>query len=747
MSYVLVVAEKADLALKLALGLGDIKLESGRVVTYDDMQNHMVKSLLEDYQRKTNYLMVEYEEKYYKIVWASGHLVQAKPAKEYDKKYEKWNPYTYPVIPEKIETAVNPKTYDIFKFLEKELNNSNVEKVYNGCDADREGQAIFDLLYEKAKCRKPIKRLWIQSLTKEGVQSAFKNLKNFEDMVPLSNAAKCRIAADWLLNINLTVLCTEVYGKNLIKEKYLSIGRVQTPILAAIVERDKQIDTFHKEKHYSIRCYMKSMKNAEEIIWMKYTEKSKDLEEMKLKADKFIGRSVIVRATKPSTKYEKPPKLYSTATLDKDADAIYGLTAKETEEAAESLYLKGIITYPRTDSCFIRSDMQQYVSDVIKNLPEMYQDIVDKLDRSKINIWNDRVFDDNKSRAHTAIIPTHTKFDKDTLMNLLSDNEVKVYGLVVRNFLKSFMPDAKYKKNYVEASAGEDIFIIRSSELVDEGYKYANNKLFAASDTSINEDDFTDEAISVKKLENIKFLDEYTIIRTEVLTSETSPPKHYSDSSIISLMENASKIIKDERLRNIYSEQKIGTPATRSRVIENLIKSGYVKRVKKRDIVATPLGHNLIDALRNNDIKTADITAEWEYKLGLIEAGQYLHDKFIEEVKDYTQKQCDLIKKDLDIVIVPSKVAICRDCGGKILKSKFNSYYCENTYKGTCGFKAPATFGGKVITEEIIQDLMTYGRTEKLNGFISIKNKNTYPAYIILEKADDVSKLKITTKI
>lgn len=741
---VLVLTEKPDLALKLSLALDYIKLSNGKIFKHEDLKDNAIKKLIEQEQEKNLYLTANYKGSEYKFIWAKGHLLELKRAEDYDMKYRSWDINLYPMIPDEFDFKVKENMKSHYEFINKELNNEKYDYIINACDPDREGEAIFQNIYKKTNCKLPYKRLWTVSLTRESIRYAFENLKDKEGMLNLSASANARAIADWTVGINMTVVCTEVYSKD--TKQVLSIGRCQTPVLAAIVERDKKIDNFKKEKIYKIYC---TVKNSEGVkLHLKYRQSFKNENDAIKKSHELLNKTVTLTKVKTLIREEKPPLMYNLSTLEVEASNKYALTPLQTDIAAEKLYLKGIITYPRTDSRYLTFDMKQYVQEVIKVLPERYDDIKNKIIEKKIDLHNDRVFDNDKVLGHYAIIPTNVKQSMDMLKELSVD-EQKVYGLVVRNFLKSFMSNAKYETAYIEGLIQNtpEILYINSSTLLDPGFKYADKySKYEEEEKAKNKIDDLIE-LDIKIVEKLKPSEEFVITKVEIKESETSPPKHFNDATLINLMENAGKLVTDKKLKELYKNQKLGTPATRSKIIDRLIKVGYIKRINNRDLVATNIGHQVIDKIKLQDIKTANITVDWEYKLSLIENGQYESLQFLEEIKEYTIKQCNVIKEDYGKTII-SSLGECPDCRGVVVKNKYGYYNCTNVLNKTCQFKLPSEFHGKPITDDIVRNLLQYGKTNKLKGFKRKEKKgngkDTYSARLILQKIDGSTKLRLS---
>lgn len=730
---ILCIAEKSNMALKIALGLGDVEI-SGRKISYDDLTDNRIRKIVEKEQAESLHLDVNCNGKLHRVVWASGHIVEMKRAEDYDETYKHWTMDKFPFIPEKFEYKVkNDKdSQKIYKYLCKQMNSSDVEAVYNICDPDREGELIFYEIYKMCKCTKPIKRVWLKSLTQYAIKEGFDKMADNSQMANLLHAARCRSMADWQLGINMTVLSTLSYGDS---RRLLSVGRVQTPVLAEIVKRDNAIKKHRPVKTYGVEFDMIEINNQDIVMTFKTTSEnmSTNKAEAKKLAEELKSSSIEVLDVTRKHQQDKPPLLYNLSSLMEDAEKKYSLTSAEVISAAEKLYIKEILTYPRTDSTYLTRDMKQYVLDIIDNLPERYDSFKSKLVLNKIDIQNTRVFNDDKVEGHTAIIPTNVKHSMD-LLRSLSENEQKVYGLVMRNFLKSFMSNAQYENIKIILGTEKGIKLVASCRIcLKLGYKYADKK------TKVEEKEVTEVESDVQDIPKsfAQLIDciekdkNVSLSMAKVFEKESRPKKHYTDATLIKFMKNPKNSMNPE-LEYVLKEQGIGTPATRHQVIQKLLGSEYIQRVNKKYLVSTGLGRKFISTLKNNDLKTIDMTAEWEHKLDMIARGEYSPDKFMEEIKEYTLNQCQELKEDNESISLLEPIGTCPNCGGKIARIN-GGYACENLSKGQerC-FEISEYFYGKKITDSIVSELLLCGKTKRMNGFVSSKSKKTYPASIVL---------------
>lgn len=568
----LVIAEKPSVAISIAKVLGAVKKSDG-------------------FMEGNGYI----------VSWCVGHLVKLSNPDCYDEKYKKWKIEDLPIIPDNFRYEVNSYTKKQYGILKKLLNDSRVTETVNACDAGREGELIFRLVYSQAKCSKPVKRLWISSMEDTAIREGFNNLKDGKEMESLYESALARQWADWLVGINASRLYSKKYNKN------YSVGRVQTPTLALITEREKEIKNFVKKKYFIVRI------DTDKALF-----RSEKIEESE-KADALIQcirDSIEVKEVKKETKIKRPELPFDLTTLQREANRIFGFSAKQTLDYAQSLYEKKIITYPRTDSRYLTNDMK-----------ESAVALIEALDSSLIYEKNNlnRIFNSKKVTDHHAIIPTKTgiEYFRD---NTESDSEKRLFILICWKFLSSV------SQNYVS-----EITKITS---------YVNDVKFTASGKTVIQKGFTELAESEKfnvlrknneedaVLPEINEGDILTVINKKTEDKYTSPPKAFTEDTLLKAMENAGT---DEIDKDIDVERKgLGTPATRAGILENLISKKLIKR-DKNNLLPTQEGINLIEVVPDK-LKSAKLTAQWEMKLYDISIGKLKKDDFMHEIEDEIHK-------------------------------------------------------------------------------------------------------------
>lgn len=547
----------------------------------------------------------------YVVSWAIGHLIGIQNPEEIDEKYKKWRKDTLPILPEKLPLKVLPKTGSQFRLLKKLMNSSQTESIVCATDSGREGELIFRYIYEMAGCKKSILRLWISSLTDESIKKGFSELKPSVQYDNLYASARCRSQADWLIGMNASRAFTLRYNA------LLSIGRVQTPTLNILVKRRREIDQFKPEAYYLVNVQYPSFMGT----WFDKTKegfqkKIINQDDAQRIAALVSGKTAKVLSLQKTEKKEIAPQLYDLTTLQRDASSILSFTAAKTLKIAQSLYEKHkLLTYPRTDSRYLSHDIQQSVKKALLNLPQEYSALAQPLLEKPIPMIK-RVFDDAKLTDHHAIIPTGKKANMDTL----SDDEKKLYDLVVRRLMAAFYPAYRYETVTLVAECCEERFVSEGITVLEEGFKvlYKGMKKSAKQDKS---------AWIGKATEG----DEMKIKSAKVKSEMTKPPSEHTDASLLSEMEHAGRTIEDEALREEMKAYALGTPATRAAIIERLIEVDYARR-KGKQIIATEKGCNLIDTVPQQ-IASPEITGKWEQALEKIAVGDGDSVRFMDGIR------------------------------------------------------------------------------------------------------------------
>ena len=530
----------------------------------------------------------------YIVSYCIGHLIKMSNPDKYDEKYLKWSIEDLPIIPEDYIYEVSNDTKKQFLILKKLFNDKRVDEIINACDAGREGELIFRLLYNYLKCKKRVKRLWISSLEDSEILNGFENLRDGKEFDNLYFSACARAKGDWLVGMNLSRLYSCLYNQN------YSVGRVQTPTLAMIVDRQEKINSFKKEKYYTVEI----LGNGISFFSGRIDEKS--LAE-KLKGS--IKGKVKLYDVIENLKITKPDKIYDLTTLQRECNKYFGFTAKHTLDYAQSLYEKKLITYPRTDSRFLTNDMKDNVKEYFEKIcHEVYEENFEKC------------FDSSKVSDHHGIIPTLSSIDYD--FNLLKENEIKVFKLIQSKFI------ASCSENLIE-SITKCIIKINDFEFVYEG-------------KVIKEEGFMKYLSEFKKLKESKNVylnkgNEILIDEVKINERHTTPPKYYTDDTLLKSMENAGKI-------EVESERKgLGTPATRAGIIEGLILKGLVER-KDKNLIPTKKGISLITIVCDF-LKSEDTTLQWESKLYDISKGKLKEEEFLNLISNEIKSIISMYEK------------------------------------------------------------------------------------------------------
>ena len=563
MEHILVIAEKPSVAISIAKVIGATKKKDGY-----------------------------YEGNGYKVSWCVGHLIQMANPDAYDEKYAKWNISDLPIIPKQYKFEVAKATKKQFNILKKLMNDKEIDTVINACDAGREGESIFRLVYNEAKCKKKMQRLWISSMEDSAIKEGFSNLKNGEDYDKLFESAQARAIADWLVGMNISRLYSCLYKQN------YSVGRVQTPTLYMIVKRDEEISNFKKEKYYTVELSMNGFTLSTDKIGDEITAEQ---------LINLIGDNIEITDVIQKEKITKPDLPFDLTTLQRECNKYFGYSAKQTLDYAQSLYEKKLITYPRTDSRCLTEDM---IVSTVNN-------ILGKNDFDTERIKT--VFNSKNVTDHHAIIPTVSSLSED--LSSIPDSEAKVYRLISNKLHASV--GYPLVENTTKIVAEFDGFEFTSSGRVirDEGfskylkeYKSKKNEFIELPDVSIGD---------VLSIEN-----------KEIKEKFTQPPKHFTEDTLLKSMEIAGN---DALEKGVEVERKgLGTPATRAGIIENLIYKGFVERDKK-NLIATHKGISLVTIVADT-FKSAETTAKWEMELADIAKGKSSKEKFLKDIESEIQE-------------------------------------------------------------------------------------------------------------
>lgn len=641
-----------------------------------------------------------YEGNGYQVTWTFGHLCQLREPDAYYEQWKKWTMESLPMIPPKYELDLIPdagvrKQFKVIKELYKKADT-----IVNCGDAGQEGELIQRWVMQLAGVKCPVKRLWISSLTEESIREGFKNLRPQKEYDSLYEAGEARAEGDWLLGMNATRLYTLKFGGI---RQTLSIGRVQTPTLAMIVDRDRQIENFKPEPYWVLTTkYRDAVFSCTKGKFDKKVEAQNYLEVAK-------RNRLTVKDIKEKRGSEQPPQLYDLTALQVDCNRKYGMSAAVTLNTIQNLYEKKLTTYPRVDTKFLTNDIYSKCPGILKRLSG-YATLTAPLAGKTLN-KSKRVFDDSKVTDHHAIIPTGESGGVDSL----KDYEKKVYDLVCRRFISVFYPTCDYNQTTVLASAGGIDFKASGRTIINEGWRIVYAKVQKDEEEDNTDKEPGDNAV-LPQFRVGESGPHYPSIQEKM----TTPPARYNEASLLQSMETAGKFVEDETLREAMKENGIGRPSSRSGIIETLLKRNYIKRDRKK-LISTQTGRDLIGVIESKMLKSPELTGIWEKKLRDIEHGTFTREGFMDELqaqlvsiinnvqadssgkkitysaeKSSSGKGSAKGKKGKGPVLVYSDKKVkegdkCPICGkGKVLKSQYGGFYCSEyratgcrlTYKG-----------------------------------------------------------------
>lgn len=650
----------------------------------------------------------------YLISWCVGHLVELAPPSAYGEQYVKWNIADLPILPEEWQYLVSASTKKQFSVLKKLLHRADVETVVNSCDAGREGELIFRLVYEQAGCRKPVSRLWLSSMEDNAIREGFANLKPSKEYDALYQAALCRERADWMVGINCSRLFSCLYGRP------LAVGRVMTPTLAMTVEREASIAAFVPGKFYTVVLELTSgfVSSSRRI------SKKADAENL-LAACRKEMVSTIQKITRKE-KAENPPPLYDLTTLQRDANRLLGFTAQQTLNYAQSLYEKKLITYPRTDSRFLTED-------IAASLPGLVSAVAGAFSVGEaVPVHAEQVINNSKVSDHHALLPTASMVQAD--FSALPAGELSVLRLITARLLCAVGEPYRYTETILITTCAGEEFTAKGKVALDEGWKGIERKMLG-------------NLLGKKKesaaLPDVQEQGECDIAGAELKEGQTSPPKHFTEDTLLHSMETASA----DSMPEDAERQGIGTPATRAATIEKLVQKGFLERKgdkKTKVLLPTDKGKALITVMPE-EIQSADMTADWETKLLRVERGEMEPETFMTEINDMISSLVNTTEavKGASALMKNKVIGICPNCGKSVVERE-KGYFCENRECRFILWKDNAFFKrlGKRMDAHVADKLLRDGRV-RLKDCRSAKGK-TYNATVLLTtEADGRSKFSL----
>ncbi len=652
----------------------------------------------------------------YLVSWCVGHLVELAPPNVYDAKYVKWNIADLPILPEKWQYLVSASTKKQFGILQKLMHRPDVDSIVNSCDSGREGELIFRLVYEQAGCKKPVSRLWLSSMEENAIREGFAHLKPSTEYDALYNAALCRERADWMVGINASRFFSCLYGQP------LAVGRVMTPVLAMTVVREAAIAAFVPEKFYTIALTLADGGTASS---KRFAQKA-DAELLLSKCRKE-GR-VTVQKMERKKKSESPPQLYDLTALQRDANRLLGFTAQQTLDYAQSLYEKRLITYPRTDSRFLTEDMAASLPGLVTDTGRAFTV------EESFPIHVQQVINGSKVTDHHAILPTRSMLQAD--LDALPKGEQNVLKLIIARTLMAVSKPFRYLETLLTTECAGEEFTAKGKEILEEGWKAVERKVLA---------DILNRKQELTALPNAAE-NECGILNAELKEGQTSPPKHFTEDTLLSAMQAAGADSMPEGVER----QGIGTPATRAATIEKLVQKGFLERKGNKKIkvlLPTDKGKALITVMPE-EIQSPEMTADWETKLLQIERGEMEPSEFMTEINMVITElvKNTEMKKGANALMKSKIIGVCPNCGANVVERE-KGWFCENRECRFVLWKDNAFFKrlGKRLDAHVADKLLRDGRV-RLKDCKSAKGK-TYNATVLLScEADGRSKFSLESE-
>ena len=674
----------------------------------------------------------------YVITWAVGHLVGLAEPDAYDPKLKKWRFADLPIIPDEFKLVPNDeRAAKQLRAIHKLMADPEVDQIVNACDAGREGELIFAYVYDTAKAKKPVQRLWLSSMTKKAIGEAFGHLRDGEEMKPLEAAARSRSEADWVVGMNATRAAS--IRLRAAFDGAVSLGRVQTPTLALVARREEEIRAFKPEPYWLVEARFEATPNR--AYTGRYLGGKRLPEEAAATAivEAVTGKPGEITKLEKKEERERPQLLYDLTSLQRHANTLYGFSARRTLAASQRLYEEHkALTYPRTNSRYLTGDMIAEIKPTAELVGHNAQyrrgsEYVLSLDKLPLG----RVVNDQKVQDHHAIIPTRSEHD----LGRMGQDELKVYDLVAKRFLAVFHPEAVYERTRVETTVVEHVFRTSGRRLVEPGWKAVYGE--EAEQPRGDEDSGGDQLLP--KLEQGETVQ---TLNVESLRKETQPPRRFTDASLLGAMETAGKEVEDAELREAMKDSGIGTPATRASIIERLVDVGYLER-EGRALVATEKGVQVIRLLNSHPLTSAGLTGDWERRLGLIERGVDTRPAFMSDIAKFVTDTVQELDKLKGVQIERAKLGPCPVCGREITENR-KGYSCWSREDPGCGFVIWKRKAGKslpvAVAKELIESLKAsreagqdpgVGRTAKpVTGFRG-RSGRTFRAKLKLEQVEE----------
>ncbi len=631
------------------------------------------------------------------VTWAYGHLVQLQNPDSYDPALKRWSLASLPIVPD--EFVLELRSGD---GVEAQLQRvvdlfTKADEIICATDAGREGELIFRYVLNWAGCEtKPVRRLWLSSMTDDAIKRGFKAMKDGHDYDNLYHAARCRSEADWIVGLNGTRFFSVKYGR---RGELWSVGRVQTPVLAMIVGRDREIEAFNSSDYNELHTLYRQVDFKHELGRIDNAEEAERL------LQKVTGHELEISDIQQQKKQFRPPLLYDLTELQRDMNKRWGMTAKQTLAVTQKLYERKHLTYPRTDSRYLDSDTAKTVASVLERLRALKPSAIAALDLGQLPL-TDRIVNDAKVSDHHAIIPT-----VQPPSSPLGGDEGKVYDAVLMRFIATFYPSCIKSVTRVFATAADEPFRASGTTIIELGWQGLFPKMMekpskkkSKASAGVGADDGRDEEGDDQVLPAF-VKGEHGPHDPSLKLLKTKPPKAFSEASLLQMMESAGKLVDDETLQEALKEHGIGTPATRAAIIETLLQRGYVVR-RRKTLVSTDHGRELIDIVADERLKSPELTGEWEAQLKRIERGEYDPKAFMEQVVAHTRQiisQTALVKR-------VQRFGSCPSCEGSVIEGK-RGFGCSRWQAGCTFVIWKELFGHKLNPQEL-EALLTKRKTE-----------------------------------
>ena len=676
------------------------------------------------------------------VTWAIGHLVSLADPDEYDDKFKKWRMADLPIVPEHFKLVVrDERSKKQMNVVKRQLGRDDVDTIVNACDAGREGELIFAYLYEKSGSHKPVQRLWLNSMTRAAIQSAFGELRPGAEFAALQAAARSRSEADWIVGMNATRAATIRLRSSF--DGAVSLGRVQTPTLAILAHREEEIRAFVPEPYWLVDAHFDTVtapagRRYEGRYYAGANPRLKTAAEARAIVDACRDRTGTITKLEKSERRERAPMLYDLTSLQRDANSRHGFSARRTLAAAQRLYEEHkALTYPRTNSRYITGDMVGEIKPIAALVGKRSEYAAASRYVTGLDVLPlGRVVNDAKVTDHHAVIPTNA--DRHPV-DKFNEDDRRIYDLVVRRFLAVFHPDAVFENTRVETTVGtageaggQHVFRTRGRLMLVPGWRGVYGELADSDRAGSGEDDDDTE----QQLPKLARDEDVSVREVAAEEKETKPPRRYSEGSLLGAMETAGKLVDDDELREAMKDSGIGTPATRAAIIERLLQVGYIER-DARALVVTEKGLNVIRLLGAHPLTSPGLTGDWESRLAKIESGADSRRAFMGDIVKFAESTVSELDAKLKDVRIPrANLGPCPVCGRDINENR-KGYSCWSREDPGCGLVIWKAKAGKQLPVSVARELIKTGRTERpVTGFKGRSGKS-FRARLALAQTDE----------